>query len=185
MIKEASAMNRDDHLHQLIHILQSAYSGELAAALAYRSHWKSVRSPLERERIQQIEHEELVHREKVGQMLAQLQVAPQKSREVKMWLIGRTVGVSCYVIGWFLPMYFAGRLENGNVDEYDHAAFHADHLGLSEFATELRWMSEVEREHELFFMRTVAEHRLLPLMQSVFNWGLPEPPAVSEPQLDA
>lgn len=178
-------MNRDDHLHHLIHILQNAYSGELAAALAYRSHWQSVRNPLERERIQQIEHEERVHRERVGQMLAQLQAAPQKIREVKMWVIGRTVGASCYLIGWFLPMYFAGRLENGNVDEYDIAAFHADHLGLSEFAAELRWMSEVEREHELFFMRTIAEHRLLPLMQSVLNWGLPEPPAAAQPQPDA
>ena len=32
-------------------ILRLAYSGELAAALAYRGHWKSVRDPDERESV--------------------------------------------------------------------------------------------------------------------------------------
>jgi hypothetical protein len=35
-----------------------AYSGELAAGLAYRGHWRSVRDAAERERIQTIEAEE-------------------------------------------------------------------------------------------------------------------------------
>src|SRR5215210_1998450 len=140
---------------QLVHILQAAYSGELAAAHAYRGHWKSLKNPSEQEHIQRIEDEEWVHRENVGRILRELQAGPGRLREIKMLLIGRTIGLLCHVIGWFLPMYFAGRLESRNVSEYDAAAFYARRLGLAEFATELGTMAIVEREHEVFFMNTI------------------------------
>ena len=158
------------HREGLIRILQGAYSGELAAGLAYRGHWKSVRSPIERAAIQKIEREEWVHRQRVGEILTSLGAAPRKLREVKMWMIGRTIGLSCHLIGWFLPMYFAGRLESGNVVEYEDAAAHAAALGLNEFEADLLVMSRVEREHEVFFLRLVTGHRLLPRFQPLFKW---------------
>jgi demethoxyubiquinone hydroxylase (CLK1/Coq7/Cat5 family) len=169
------------HREQLIHILQRAYSGECAAAHAYRGHWKSVKKPTERRRIQQIEREEWIHREGVGRMLKHLGAHPLKRLEVKLWLIGHVIGLSCHFIGWFLPMYFAGRLEHGNVDEYVRAASHASKLGLNEFAAELCRMAEVEHQHELFFLSVIKGHRLLPLMQAVFKWGLDAPSAMPEP----
>ena len=168
-------MSTTDHREQLIHILQGAYSGELAAGFAYRGHWKSLKDQSERERIRRIEDEEWVHRERVGLMLAHLNAAPRKILEVKLRVIGRTIGAACHLIGWFLPMYFAGRLESGNVHEYESAAFHAGKLGLKEFESDLRVMAEVERDHELFFLSVVANHAWLPFMQSVFKWGLPRP----------
>ena len=46
----------NDARQNLIRILQNAYSGELAAAYAYRGHWQSLKkSAAERERIRQIE----------------------------------------------------------------------------------------------------------------------------------
>jgi rubrerythrin len=56
----------------LIGLLQLAYSGELAAAYAYRGHWKSVSDPEERHRIEEIEQDEWHHRKLVGEMLANL-----------------------------------------------------------------------------------------------------------------
>lgn len=164
-------MDTDYHRQQLVRILQNAYSGEWAAAYAYRGHWKSLKNPVERERIQRIENEEWVHREKVGMMLESLKAAPVKIREAKMWLIGRSVGIGCHLIGWFLPMYFAGRLESGNAEEYASAAFHASHLGLKEFEADLLVMAEVEREHEMYFMSVVAGHPRLPFVQAIFKWG--------------
>jgi rubrerythrin len=158
---------------QLISILQHAYSGECAAAYAYRGHWKSVGRPAERERIRQIEAEEWAHRDGVGRMLEQLGARPRRTLDVKLSLIGHVIGAACHVTGRFLPMYFAGRLEHGNIDEYVQAAFHAERLGLDEFAAALRRMAEVEREHELFFMNMVTGHRLLPLAQVLFKWGPP------------
>jgi len=121
-------------------------------------------------------------------MLASLDSAPQRFREAKLWVIGRTIGMACHLIGWFLPMYFAGRLESGNVIEYQVAASHAGALGLKEFEADLLVMARVEKEHELFFLNIIAGHRLLPIVSSVFGWGaLKEPSAepVSEVSSEA
>lgn len=161
-------MDRDRE--ELVRILQGAYSGELAAGFAYRGHWKSVTSAIERAAIQKIEREEWVHRQRVGEILAGLGAAPRMLREIKMWIIGRTIGISCHVIGWFLPMYFAGRLESGNVVEYKDAAAHASALGLGEFEADLLVMSRVEQEHEIFFLSMITGHRMLALVQPIFKW---------------
>lgn len=156
---------------QLIHILQSAYSGELAAAYAYRGHWKSLRNLTEKEMVYIIEDEEWMHRRQIRQMLDYFGSHPQKFREILMWLIGRVIGMACYLTGRFLPMYFAGRLESGNVREYETASIQAKKLGLKSFAAALRRMAAVEREHELFFMTAISKHQLTPLMRKIFRWG--------------
>lgn len=155
----------------LIRILQNAYSGELAAAYAYRGHWKSLRESAEREEIKKIEAEEWEHRENVRKWLEHLGAKPNKVREKIFRTIGRTLGVTCYVSGWFLPMYFAGRLESGNVREYEDAAAFASELEMQECARDLMDMAQTEAEHEVFFRRMVAEHRLLPLMKTFFRWS--------------
>jgi hypothetical protein len=164
-------MDPEAHREHLIRILRSAYSGELAAGLAYRGHWKSLKRVDERASVQKIENEEWVHRRRVGEMLAFLEAPPLKRREARFWLVGRTIGLACHLIGWFLPMYFAGRLESGNVVEYETAAAHASQLGLNEFQADLLVMAGVEKEHELFFLAAVRSHRLLPLVSSFFGWG--------------
>lgn len=164
-------MERLSHRQSLIEILRGAYSGEMAAAYAYRGHWKSVSKIDERRRIRRIEMEEWIHRRRVGLMLESLQSKPSRLREVKMLMIGRAIGISCHMIGWFLPMYFAGRIESRNVQEYIDAAFHAGALGLKEFESELMVMANVEKKHEEFFMNIVVGHRLLPITQKLFRWG--------------
>jgi len=162
----------DQEAHKLlIDLLQQAYSGELAAALAYRGHWKSVSLPVEIGGIKQIEEDEWVHRRGVGKMLGHLGFKPRLLLEIKGWIIGRALGVGCQVIGWFLPMYFAGRLESGNTIEYLNAAAYARRLGLADFEQELLHMSAVEKGHEDFFLAAVTGHRMLPLAARVFGWG--------------
>ena len=178
-------MDHEGHRQHLIQILQGAYSGELAAGFAYRGHWKSVENPNERAAIQKIEREEWVHRKRVGEMLTSLGAGPKKLREAKLWMIGRTIGLACHVIGWFLPMYFAGRLECGNVVEYEAAASHALALGLREFEADLLVMAGVEKEHELFFLSVITGHRLLPLTSTLFGWGQKNDLALNGPTENA
>ncbi len=156
---------------QLIRILQAAYSGERAAAYAYRGHWKSVRDASERESIKRIEEEEWAHRTAVGVMLRDLDTKPLAMREIKMLAIGRIIGVLCFLTGWFLPMYFAGRLESGNVVEYESAAALAAGLGFHQYQAELLGMAAREKEHETYFFSVIANHRLLPFMRAIFKWG--------------
>ncbi len=155
----------------LIRILQNAYSGEIAAAFAYRGHWKSLKDSPEKERIKQIEAEEWHHRERVGGWLEILGSKPRRVREMVFWTIGRTLGLSCYLSGWFMPMYFAGRLESSNVVEYEDAAGFARELKMDECVEDLLDMARVEAEHEIFFREVVTGHRLLPMMKKVFRWS--------------
>ncbi|HSS20276.1 MAG TPA: ferritin-like domain-containing protein [Pyrinomonadaceae bacterium] len=145
---------------KLVVILQLAYSAEQAAAYAYRGHWHSVSDTEERARILQIENEEWHHRELVGEMLKSLGEQPNKQREWRSWWIGKVLAVLCHVMGWFAPMYGAGRLESGNVREYEMAARHARDCGHPEFVDCLLTMAEVEWDHEYYFRSRVLLHSL-------------------------
>lgn len=168
------AGNLTDPRSQLIHILQLAYSGERAAGYAYRGHWHSVTAPEERERIHSIEDEEWHHRELVGKMLEDLDSAPDKRREIRACVIGRALQALCYVSGWLLPMYGAGKLERRNIVEYENAARYAGECGKPEWINCLLMMAEVEWEHEQYFRAKVLSHSLgrrLPI------WPAPPPKA--------
>ena len=160
-----------DPRSSLIRILQNAYSGEVAAAYAYRGHWKSLRESPEKEQIKKIEAEEWDHRRRVGEWLEKLGSGPRAAREKVFWTIGRTLGLSCHISGWFMPMYFAGRLESQNSAEYEEAARYAKELEMPECVEDLLDMARVELEHELFFRTVLTGHRLLPVMKRVFGWS--------------
>ena len=65
-------MDSEQARRALVKVLQHAYSGEQAAAYAYRGHWKSVSDPAEAERIRRIEDEEWHHRDLVGGLLREV-----------------------------------------------------------------------------------------------------------------
>lgn len=163
--------NEADRL-KLVHILHMAFSGEKAAGYAYAAHWRSVSDEQEQTDIRKIENEEWEHRAIVGRMLSELGARPQPWREIMMTTIGRTVGISCYLIGWFMPMYFAGRLESANVKEYEHAAVYAEKLGLDAYVEELTRLSAVEHEHEMYFRKKAQQHPLYPVFLRAFPWKL-------------
>jgi rubrerythrin len=156
---------------KLIRILQNAHAGELAAAFAYRGHWKSLRESGEKKQIKIIEAEEWTHRENVRKWLTELGAEPRRLREAVFWTIGRSLGVLCFVSGWFFPMYFAGRLESQNILEYEEAAEFAKELEMKDCAHEMLEMSRVEAEHEDFFRKVVSNHCLLPLTKKLFRWS--------------
>ncbi|HEX8890864.1 MAG TPA: ferritin-like domain-containing protein [Pyrinomonadaceae bacterium] len=165
----------DQQLENLVNILRLAYSGELAAAYAYRGHWRSVSDRQTRARIREIEDEEWHHRRLVGEMLAELGRKPSRLREVRAFLIGRTLGALCHVTGWLAPMYGAGKLERRNIKEYESAARFAAGAGHQEFVDCLLTMAEVEWEHEQYFRSRVLSHRWA---SRIKLW--PPPPAKEE-----
>ena len=154
-------MSREpDSRQKLIAILQLAYSGELAAAYAYRGHWHSVSAADERDAIRNIEADEWRHRRLVGEMLSTLDRGPNPRRERRAAIIGRTLGLLCHVMGWLAPMYGAGKLESRNVREYETAARHASDCGCVDFIDCLLEMAEVEWDHEHYFRSRVLSHWL-------------------------
>ena len=165
-------MNPDDSRSRLIAILQLAYSGELAAGLAYAGHWRSVDDADERARIRTIEGEEWHHRELVGAMLAELGSGPDPRREKRARVIGSTLAALCHVATWFPPMYGAGKLESRNIREYETAARFARDSGNAKYVDCILTMAEVEWEHEAYFRERVLSHWLSSIVKV---WPAPPP----------
>lgn len=157
---------------ELIRVLRSACSGELAAIHAYHGHAASVSSPGEREQIRVIQAEEKHHRELVLGLLASLGSRPSRKREVVFWCIGHAISFLCRIGGWFIPMYGAGKLERSNIVEYEDAARHAQALGRTDMIDCLLTMAEVEWEHERYFRERVHGHWLLRVFPL---WSAPPP----------
>jgi rubrerythrin len=140
----------------LVRLLQMAYSGEKAAALAYQGHARSLSDPAQKKAVLEIEQDEWVHRRMVGALLAKLSAGPSRVREIRAAVVGHTLSFLCAWSGWFLPMFFAGKLETKNVREYDRAADWARQIGLTDFLPDLDEMAQVEVRHEKFFLEIVG-----------------------------
>ncbi len=153
----------------LIKILRGAYSGEMAAAYAYRGHWKSLKNPELRQKIKTIEAEEWQHRQLVREMLHTLGGKPNVYKEILLWTIGRTLGALCFASGWFWPMFLAGHLETANVAQYATATGFASDLKLYQIADQLQHMAAVELDHETFFYSVIQDHWLLPWAKWLFR----------------
>ena len=115
---------------ELLDLLKKAYSAEKAAAFAYQGHAGSVKDPIQKVAIHQIELDEWNHRAEVLQILSDFDIPISKWYEIKFHIIGKIISGSCYVIGWFMPFYFAGRLESGNVCEYFRMMHFFHELGI-------------------------------------------------------
>jgi rubrerythrin len=157
--------------HALVDLLQQAYSAEKAAAFAYQGHADSVVALDERKAIHQIELDEWHHREEVLKIMQEYEVPVSKYYEVRFHIIGKIISGSCYVIGWFMPFYFAGRLESGNVCEYFRMKQMFNALGIHKHDEVLYEMGIKEKEHEIYFGEKIKNHRLLPFFEKLFNWS--------------
>lgn len=155
----------------LIDLLQKAYSAEKAASFAYQGHAGSVKSLEEKAAIRQIEIDEWNHRREVFDIMQQYEVPISKYYELRFHLVGKVISYSCYVIGWFMPFYFAGRLESGNVCEYFRMKQYFNSLGIHEHDKILYEMGIKEKEHEVYFLEQIKTHPLLPFFEKVFAWG--------------
>ena len=167
----------------LVRILQLAFSGEKAAAYAYRGHAASVRDDSVRARIRAIEAEEWHHRALVGDILRALGARPRRYLELRAAVIGRVLGLGCHISGELLPLYGAGRLESRNVGEYEQAARLARQSGHEAWVDCLLTMAEVEWEHEAWFRALVLAH---PLGRRLRLWPAPPPKAMirARPRLE-
>lgn len=155
----------------LVDLLQRAYSAEKAAAFAYQGHAGSVKNKIEKIEIRQIELDEWNHRREVLEIMQKYQIPVSKYYEFRFHVIGKIISFSCYIIGWFMPFFFAGRLESGNVCEYFRMMQYFHELGILEHNQILYEMGMKEKEHEVYFLGKIKNKRLLPVFEKLFSWG--------------
>lgn len=155
----------------LVRLLQRAYSAERAAAFAYIGHAGSLKDPAAKVAVRQIEDDEWAHRRHVLAIMRRRDVPVSRWFEIKYWFVGKAISGSCHVIGWFMPYFFAGKLESGNVCEY-FVMMHCFHaLGIRDHDAILCEMGFKEKEHEVYFLGQIKESRWLPFFEKVFSWG--------------
>jgi hypothetical protein len=156
---------------KLVDLLKMAYSAEKAAAFAYQGHAGAVKKQEEKTAIRQIEEDEWNHRREVLGLMQQYNVPVSKYYEFRFHVVGKIISGSCYVIGWFMPFYFAGRLESGNVCEYFRMKQYFNSLGITEHDKLLYEMGIKEKEHEVYFLEQIKTNKLLPFFEWLFSWG--------------
>ena len=156
---------------ELVDLLKQAYSAEKAAAFAYQGHAGAVKNKEEKVAIRQIEIDEWNHRDEVLKIMKQYSVPISKWYEFRFHVIGKIISGSCYVIGWFMPYYFAGRLESGNVCEYFRMMHFFHSLNITEHNTVLYEMGIKEKEHEIYFLSKIKNNKMLPFFEKLFSWG--------------
>jgi rubrerythrin len=158
--------------HQaLVELLQRAYSAEKAAAFAYIGHAASLKKPTDKAAVKQVEEDEWGHRRNVLVIMQQYDIPVSRYYEIKFHIIGRVISASCHVIGWFMPYFFAGKLESGNVCEYFVMMQYFHSLGIKEHDGILYEMGIKEKEHEFYFLEQIKESKWLPFFEKVFSWG--------------
>lgn len=159
------------HHKALVDLLRKAYSAEKAAAFAYQGHAGSIKDPAEKAAIRQIEMDEWNHRKEVLEIMQRYGIPVSKPYELRFHVIGKVISFSCYVIGWFMPYYFAGRLESGNVCEYFRMMQYFHELDILEHNQTLYEMGMKEKEHEIYFLGKIKNKRMLPFFEKLFAWG--------------
>ena len=155
----------------LVELLQRAYSAERAAAFAYIGHADSLKAPEAKAAVKQIEDDEWKHRENILGLMQRYGVPVSRWYEVRFYVIGKIISASCHVIGRFMPFFFAGKLESGNVCEYFVMMRHFHSLGIREHDAMLYEMGMKEKEHEVYFLAQIKKDRLMPLFERLFSWG--------------
>ncbi len=156
---------------KLVRLLQKAYSAEKAAAFAYIGHAGSVINPEKKTAIKQIEKDEWHHREEVLKIMTRYTIPVSRWFEFRFHIVGKTISFSCYIIGWFMPYFFAGKLESGNVCEYFIMIKYFHELGIKDHDEVLYEMGIKEKEHEVYFLGQINNSRLLPFFEKIFGWG--------------
>ena len=156
----------------LIESLRKAYSAERAASFAYIGHAGSLKDPDEVAALQQIEQDEWDHRAHVLNIMEQYKIPVSKWYELKYYVIGKCISYSCYVIGRFMPYFFAGKLESGNVCEYFVMAHYFHSIDTTEHDAILHEMGIKEKEHEVYFLEMIQDAKWLPLFEKIFSWGI-------------
>lgn len=159
------------HHKALVDLLRRAYSAEKAAAFAYQGHAGSVKDIAQKAAIRQIEIDEWNHRKEVLGIMTQYNILPSKYYECRFYIVGKIISASCYLIGWFMPFYFAGSLESGNVCEYFKIKQWFNKFGITEHDHLLYEMGMKEKEHEVYFLDRIKDNKFLPFFEKIFSWG--------------
>lgn len=133
-------------------LLKRAYAIEIGAYNAYVGHARSFpRGSAEREKIREIQWQELEHKDSLGKMLTELGEKPNPALNFLFLLIGKSVSFACEYMPEELAAWGAKMMEKMGSATYWELAREATNSGHQQFHAKLCAMARQEQAHEEFF----------------------------------
>lgn len=135
-------------MKKLIDMIQKARAGEQAAYLAYEGHWRSLKDPADRKRIQKMQEDEMHHIVRLDEILEDFGEKPRLLRGLWFMLIGYVASALCFVTGRKLPILGALVIEKIGSNGYIEMAREAFRVGRVDLRDEFLHFALTEMEHE-------------------------------------
>lgn len=146
-------------MNKLVRLLKQAHAVETGAYNAYEGHWRSLKKESERNKVQEIQKDEWFHRQSVGWMLIELKSEPSEFLETVMYLVGKTISIACYVMGYRAAMWGAKIMEVMGKNIYKKLAQIARDEGYPAMGVELDLMQKAEESHEEYFKSRLKKEK--------------------------
>jgi rubrerythrin len=139
--------------NKLTRLLKQAHAIEIGAYNAYEGHWRSLaKNKLsEARRIVEIQGDERAHMLAVERFLRTVNAKPSKIQDAILWIIGKSISIACYIMGYRAAMWGAKVMEVMGSNIYEKLAKVARDEGYPAMGVELDYMQRSEIEHEEFF----------------------------------
>lgn len=141
---------------RLATLLKQAHAIEIGAYHAYAGHWRSLpKRSKERQKVHEIQIEELKHRQSIAEMLKAIDARPSWVLDWTFWIIGKSISFACGFMHRKLAMYGAQVMERVGDLCYGRIAKEARTNGLTFMASKLETMQRAEQAHEEYFRSQV------------------------------
>lgn len=141
----------DIYNDELIRMLQDAHAGELGAFHAYAGHIRATKDVEERNKLIQIQADELRHINDCKRLLNHYGYPTNKLKDSIMIFIGKTLGLACFISGRKLAAWGAGAIENIGMVNYQKMVDISQKLGNKKLVDIFTNMRDIEKVHEMYF----------------------------------
>lgn len=141
----------DIYNDELIRMLQNAHAGELGAFHAYAGHIRATKDVVERNKLIEIQAEELRHINDCKRLLNYYGYPTNKLKDSIMQFIGKTLGLTCFISGRRLAAWGAGVIERVGMVNYQKMVDISQKLGNKKLVDIFTNMRDTEVVHEMYF----------------------------------
>lgn len=141
----------DIYSDKLIRMLQDAHAGELGAFHAYAGHIRATKNVAERNRLIQIQAEELRHINDCKRLLNHYGYPTNELKDSIMKFVGQTLGLLCFISGRKLAAWGAGVIEKIGMVNYQKMVDISQKLGNKRLVDIFTNMRDTETVHEIYF----------------------------------
>lgn len=127
--------------------MQYAFAVEIGAYAAYKGH-AAILTGYKRAAILSIRREELKHAAQLRRTMRSMDIRPNKTMNILLWLIGTSISLGCRIFGTFIANKGAKTIEHINWISYLDMSYKAVELGRDDLGDMFGDMADTELKHK-------------------------------------